>query len=118
MNRLRTSLAALAIATVAVTGAAVGVASNAAAAPLEAVATAAASPSGVVEHGHPVRTWWRGLTGAQRQCLRDAHLTRPLGRLNAAERASVRAELTAAAQACGITLPALPKAAASAAPGS
>ncbi|MGL4178108.1 MAG: hypothetical protein ACRCSN_18790 [Dermatophilaceae bacterium] len=52
-----------------------------------------------------VRAWWKGLTEEQRQCLRDADLTRPVGRMSDAEREQLRADAEAAAQGCGVDLP-------------
>ncbi|MGL5929315.1 MAG: hypothetical protein ACRCY8_10285 [Dermatophilaceae bacterium] len=54
---------------------------------------------------HQVRAWWKGLTEEQRQCLRDADLTRPVGRMSDAEREQLRADAEAAAQECGVDLP-------------
>ncbi|MBP6994555.1 MAG: hypothetical protein KBB39_00250 [Phycicoccus sp.] len=105
MNRLRTSLTALALGTVTVTGAVVGTASNAAAAPVEAVTAFADGSLGSPGHGPAVRQWWRGLDGTQRQCLNDAGLSRPVGPLSDSERATVREQVQAAADTCGVTLP-------------
>jgi hypothetical protein len=78
------------------------------------------------------RGWWNTLTDAQRSCLEDAAITRrsarstmpsappcapgsrlqdaavtrPWGPLTKEQRQSVRADLRAAAQKCGVTLPA------------
>lgn len=108
MNRLRTSLTALALGTVAVTGTLVGTASNAAAAPVEAVTAATAfadGPLALQGHRPGVRQWWRGLDDTQQQCLKDAGLRRPVGTLSEAERATLRQQVQAAADSCGVTLP-------------
>ncbi len=52
------------------------------------------------------RAFWDGLTAQQRSCLRDAAVTRPWGLLTKEQRQSLRADLEAAAQKCGLTLPA------------
>lgn len=65
------------------------------------------------ERAAALRTWWEGLTDAQRTCLKDADVTRPLGPLTAAERKAVREKVTAAATSCHVTLPTLPKTGAS-----
>ncbi len=58
---------------------------------------------------HPVRAgirqWWQDLSDEQQQCLQDADLRRPVGRLDDAERAAVRERVQAAADACGVELP-------------
>ena len=57
------------------------------------------------------RAYWLGLTDEQRQCLRDAELTRPLGRLTGQQRADLREEVRGAAAGCGVDLPQAPVAA-------
>ena len=52
------------------------------------------------------RAFWNGLTDEQRQCLEDAAVTRPWGPLTKEQRQQVRGELRAAAQKCGVTVPA------------
>ena len=51
------------------------------------------------------RGWWNKLTDAQRGCLRDAAITRPVGPLDDTEKAALRAKVEAAAQKCDVTLP-------------
>jgi hypothetical protein len=51
------------------------------------------------------RTFWDTLTDEQRTCLEEAAVTRPWGPLTKEERQAVRADLRAAAQACGVTTP-------------
>ena len=54
-----------------------------------------------------VKAFWQGLTEEQRTCLKEADLTRPLGRLNEKERAEIWTQVKAAAQKCGVTVPAV-----------
>ncbi len=110
MSALRTSLVALAVGGAAVTTGLV--ATNATAAPVAAVTAVADDPSSdtataPVRHG--VRQWWKDLTETQRQCLRDAKITRPVGPLDDAERAALREQVSKAADACQVELP-FPKA--------
>lgn len=83
---------------------------SAAPAPLAAVSALQAGES-VPSDGadptpiRPVRQWWKDLTEAQRTCLTDAKITRPVGPLDDAERAALRAKVEAAAAACDLTLP-------------
>jgi mRNA-degrading endonuclease toxin of MazEF toxin-antitoxin module len=49
--------------------------------------------------------WFSRLTPDQRACLDKASITRPIGPLTKEERAKVQADLRAAAQGCGITVP-------------
>ena len=51
------------------------------------------------------RGWWNRLSDEQRSCLKDAAITRPVGPLDDAERAALRAKVEAAAQKCQVTLP-------------
>ena len=51
------------------------------------------------------RGWWNRLSDEQRGCLQDAAITRPVGPLDDAERAALRAKVEAAAQKCQVTLP-------------
>ncbi len=51
------------------------------------------------------RAFWNGLSDAQRACLEDAAVTRPWGPLTKEQRQQVRADLKAAAQKCGVTVP-------------
>lgn len=53
----------------------------------------------------PARQWWKDLTDAERTCLTDAKITRPVGPLDDAERAALRAKVEAAAASCDVTLP-------------
>ncbi len=52
------------------------------------------------------RAFWNDLSDEQRTCLQDADVTRPWGPLTKEERQQVRGDLRAAAQQCGVTLPA------------
>jgi len=45
---------------------------------------------------------WASLTSEQQHCLADTALTRPVGRLTAAQRAAVRQSKLDAANACGV----------------
>ncbi len=51
------------------------------------------------------RQAWAELTPEQRQCVKDQDLTRPVGRLDKAERQQLRADLKNAADTCGIEVP-------------
>ncbi len=51
------------------------------------------------------RAFWNDLSDEQRQCLEDAAVTRPWGPLTKEQRQEVRADLRAAAQKCGVTVP-------------
>lgn len=51
------------------------------------------------------KEFWDELTDAQRDCLRDANVTRPLGPLSKAERTQLRADVREAAKTCGVTRP-------------
>ena len=109
MSRLRTSLVALAVGGIAVSTGAV-VASNASAAPppVEAVNSLAGTQADATTDGaaRPTpRGWWKGLTDEQRSCLQDAKSTRPVGRLDDAERQALRSTVEAAAATCGVELP-------------
>ncbi len=53
----------------------------------------------------PVAAFWNGLTPEQIGCLQGTGLSRPLGRLGAAERRDLITRLSAAATACGVTMP-------------
>lgn len=87
-------------------------------APVATSAGAAAEPVAAVEQltadGDPASTdhartsargWWAGLTDTQRTCLLDRDISRPIGRLDDAQRTALRSEVEAAAQACDVTLP-------------
>ncbi len=109
MPALRTSLITLAAGgAVVLTGVA---ATSAIAAPTPVAAvTAVSSDAGVPDGSDGVarqgaRRWWNTLTDTQRQCLTDAKITRPVGRLDDAERATLRGQVTEAATACGVELP-------------
>ena len=52
-----------------------------------------------------VRGWWAGLTDAQRSCLQDQDISRPVGRLDDSERTALRATVESAAKTCDVTLP-------------
>ena len=107
MPVLRTSLITLAAGgAVVLTGLA---ATSAIAAPTPVAAVTAVSSDapdgtdGVARQG--ARRWWKDLTDTQRQCLSDAKITRPVGRLDDAERATLRGQVTEATTACGVELP-------------
>jgi hypothetical protein len=51
------------------------------------------------------RAFWNDLTDEQRTCLQDAAVTRAWGPLTKEQRQEVRADLRAAAQKCGVTVP-------------
>ncbi len=133
MPLLRTSLVALAVGAAAVSTGVVATSATATPAPVSAVTAsvpatdltpgspaggspaggspaagspAAGSPAAAgIRPGGRVRAWWTGLTDAQRQCLEDANLRRPVGPLDDAERATLRSQVEAAATACGVELP-------------
>lgn len=69
-------------------------------------ARAAAEGCGVEPPFPRARTFWAGVSEDQKQCLRDSGLTRPVGPLTAEERQQLREQVRAAAEACGITVPA------------
>lgn len=120
MPALRTTLVAVGIgAATLTTGALVATSATAAPAPLAAVeqlaasdpataadatdATGTASADGLARTR--ARGWWTGLTDTQRACLQDQRITRPVGRLDDAERAALRVKVEAAAKTCDVTLP-------------
>lgn len=76
---------------------------------LRAEVETAAKACGVELPFPKARAWWNGLTEEQRECVRDNDVTRPFGPLTRAEREQLRADLRAAAEECGIEVPA-PKA--------
>ncbi len=51
------------------------------------------------------RAFWEGLTDTERQCLKDAGTTRPLGPMTSEERQRLREDRRSAAESCGVTLP-------------
>ena len=122
MSRLRTTLVALGVGTVLIATGAV-VASNAMATPSPVAAVAELSPDplagGVGTTADTIgaatedaatpralaRGWWNKLTDTQRSCLKDAAITRPVGPLDDAEKAALRAKVEAAAEKCDVTLP-------------
>jgi hypothetical protein len=122
MTRLRTTLVAVGVGTALIATGAV-VASNAMATPAPVAAVAELSPdpmnaatgitadtvgSATTDTAAPraaARGWWNKLTDEQRSCLQDAKITRPVGPLDEAERAALRAKVEAAAQKCQVTLP-------------
>ena len=116
MTRLRTTLLALGAGTAVIaTGAVVASSAMATPAPVAAVAQLGvdASPVGTAADATTdgttarvaARGWWKKLTDEQRTCLQDAKITRPVGPLDDAERAALRAKVEAAATACDVTLP-------------
>ncbi|HYN66658.1 MAG TPA: hypothetical protein VES93_07190 [Ornithinibacter sp.] len=116
MTRLRTTLVAAGLGTALIATGAV-VASSALATPAPVAAVAALDPASVDADtvADPVpdtatpraaaRGWWNKLTDDQRSCLQDAKITRPVGPLDDAERAALRAKVEAAATTCKVTLP-------------
>lgn len=70
--------------------------------------TAAAAKCGVELPFPKARAFWNDLSDTQKQCLDDAKVTRPWGPLTKEQRRAVRADLEAAAQKCGVTLPEKP----------
>jgi hypothetical protein len=115
MTRLRTTFLALgAAAAVIATGAVVATSAMATPAPVAAVeqlgvdATPVRAATDAATDATPraaARGWWSKLTDEQRQCLQDAKITRPVGPLDDAERAALRAKVEAAAEKCSVTLP-------------
>lgn len=110
MSVIRTSLVALAVGTAVVTTTVAATTATAAPGPVAAVTAAAAGTDGSGTTagsvaGGTARAWWRGLTDAQQQCLRDADIRRPVGPLDDAERAALRRSVEAAAGSCGVELP-------------
>ncbi|WP_299444715.1 hypothetical protein [uncultured Phycicoccus sp.] len=113
MPALRTALVTVAAGGAAVATGVVATTATAAPAPVTAVAAVQAdsddpsSSSDAADHPgrHGARHWWRGLTDAQQECMKDADITRPIGPLDDDERAALRAQVTDAADACGVELP-------------
>ncbi len=113
MPALRTALVTVAAGGAVVATGVVATTATAAPAPVAAVAAVQADPADASSDstagdrpGRPgARQWWKGLTDAQQQCLKDADLTRPVGPLDDAERAALREQVTEAADACGVELP-------------
>jgi hypothetical protein len=112
MSRLRTSLVVLAAGAAVVTaGVVVATSATAAPTPVAAVEQLAAPEDGgaPVTDGMPAharaRGWWKRLTDDQRSCLKGAGITRVVGPLDDAERATLRAQVEAAATRCGVELP-------------
>lgn len=112
MTRLRTTFAAVGVGTAVIVSGAV-VASNAMATPTPVAAVTeatAADPASAAATDAPTvrpatRRWWDKLTDEQRTCLQGQGITRPVGRLDDAERAALRAKVEAAAATCEVTLP-------------
>jgi hypothetical protein len=122
MSRLRTTLVAVGVGTALIaTGALVASNAMATPAPVAAVAQLGPDPMGAsvgtaadttgdatTDGATPraaARGWWNRLTDAQRSCLKDAAITRPVGPLADAEKAALRAKVEAAAQKCDVSLP-------------
>ncbi|MGL5911632.1 MAG: hypothetical protein ACRCZP_16650 [Phycicoccus sp.] len=111
MPRIRTTM--ITVATIGVVGASGIAVTSAYATPAPVAAVEAAVPAEpTVDDGtkagggrHPVRHWWKGLTDAQRTCLEDADIERPVGRLDDTERAALRASIEKAADTCAVELP-------------
>jgi len=116
MTPLRTTLIAVGAGTALLATGAV-VASNATAtpAPVAAVEQLGVDPTPVSPAADPARDvapgragargWWTKLTDEQRTCLEGAKITRPVGPLDDAERAALRAKVEAAAAECSVTPP-------------
>lgn len=116
MSALRTSIVAIAVGGAAVTAGVVATSSaNAEPAPLSAVSTvaettgvadAAGTTTATGAAARPqVRHWWKNLSDTQRRCLQDQKVTRPVGPLDDAQRAALKAKVEAAAKTCGVELP-------------
>ncbi|MEO7421551.1 MAG: hypothetical protein ABIU87_04060 [Ornithinibacter sp.] len=117
MNRIRTSLLALTLASAAVTTGLVATGASATPAPLAAVDAVTTSPSQASGNAalpadstaqarqHGIRTWWKDLTDEQRTCLQKADIRRPVGRLDDVERKALRERVTTAATTCAVELP-------------
>jgi hypothetical protein len=73
---------------------------------LRAKVEAAAKTCGVTLPFAGARALWDGLSTEQRDCIRDAGVNRPWGQLTKEQRQAVRADLRAAAEKCGVALPA------------
>lgn len=126
MTRLRTTLVAAGLGTALIaTGAVVATNALATPGPVAAVAefgpdpmaagttaqtvagstTDATATTGTPAPRAAARGWWNKLTDEQRSCLQAAKITRPVGPLDDAERAALRAKVEAAASTCQVTLP-------------
>ena len=122
MTRLRTTLVAVGIGTALIaTGAVVATSALATPSPVAAVAeltpdpiaagvgttadTVAGASSDTAAPRAAARGWWNKLTAEQRSCLQAAKIARPVGPLDDAERAALRAKVEAAAATCDVTLP-------------
>lgn len=70
--------------------------------------TAAAQKCGVELPFPKARAFWNDLSDTQKQCLDDAKVTRPWGPMSKEQRQALRADLKAAAEKCGVTLPEKP----------
>lgn len=53
----------------------------------------------------PARQWWKNLDDTRKTCLTGAKVSRPVGPLDDAERAALRAKVETAAKTCGVELP-------------
>lgn len=73
---------------------------------LRAKVEAAAKTCGVTLPFAGARAFWDGLSTEQRDCIKDAGVNRPWGPLTKEQRQAVRADLRAAAERCGVALPA------------
>ena len=112
MATFRTALVAVAVGGAALMTGLLVSSASATPAPLTAVSAvdAGTTPAGPPGAGGDApagraRSWWHGLTDAQRQCLEAADLRRPVGPLDDAERAALRARVEAAAEGCGVEPP-------------
>lgn len=116
MNRIRTSLLALTLASVAVTTGVVATSASATPAALAAIGAVSTAPPPTPRNAaladgtmqvrqHGIRAWWKDLSDEQRTCLEDADIRRPVGRLDDAERKALREKVTAAATTCAVVLP-------------
>ncbi len=107
MPALRTSLVALVVGGGALTAGVLASTATAAPAPVSALTAATDGSDDTTDRPGRggIRAWWEDLTDAQRACMEDADLRRPVGPLDDAERATLREQVTAAADACGVELP-------------
>lgn len=98
-TRIRTAIAASVMGAVAVTG-------------VFAVSTAGAQTTDqTTQAAQGKGAFFKSLTPEQRDCLRSNGVVKPDHTLTAEERAAAKATLQAAADTCGVTLPARPAAA-------
>jgi|GEM_PF-3483588 len=107
MALLPAALAATTLGAVALVG---GIAATSNAAPTSDPAAAIAAVAAYDSVGDPTPPalgwrWFARLDATQRACMDKASVSRPLGPLSDAEKATVQTQLRAAAEACGIKVP-------------